>query len=143
MEATGNFHHEVVDSAAVKADTLLDDTQPLHPADGVFHSYPARGVSLVLLLVLIAQFATTRFLDRLHLPDLCNRESLKAKVLQQHAAFGQLVVRKVGDALVRRPTLLGSAEIEDGEERVHKQEVFDRVEALLAAKVALLVREVD
>lgn len=143
MEATGHFHHEVSTTATVKTNTILDDTQPLHSTHRVLDTHPPSGVGRVCRLLLIAQFATLRLLDRFYDLDTSNCEGQEAKVLQQDATFGQLVVGKIGDTLVRRPALVRPAEIEDRQERVHKEEVFDRVEALFAAEVALLVLLVD
>lgn len=143
METTGHFHHEVAYAAAVKTNTILDDTQALHSAHRVFYSYAASSKGRVQRFLLIAEFATLRLLERLHDLDTRNREGQKAKVLQQEAAFGQLVVGKIGDTLVGSPALVGPAEIEHRQERVHKEQVLDRVEALLAAVVAPLVFLVD
>lgn len=143
MKPTGHFHYEVTNTTAVQANTVLDDTQALHSANCVVYAHPASGVHLVDSLLLIGQFTAARFLDGLLDLDPINREGQKAKVLEQDAALRQLVVSEVGNALVRHSALLRTTQVEHAQERIHEKEVFDRVEALLAAVVAPLVFLVD
>jgi hypothetical protein len=143
VEATGNFHHEVATTAAVKANTVLDTTQPFDPAHRVLYSHPPSGVGRVCRLLLVGQAATTRLLEWLLHLDALNREGQKAEVLEQDTAFCSSVVGKVGDAFVSHSALLRPAEEENSQKRVHEKEVFDRVEPLLTAVVSALVLVVD
>jgi hypothetical protein len=100
VEATGNFHHEIPHAAAVKANTVLDTTQSLDPANRVFDSHPPSRVELVRRLLLIGQAAAARLLEGLLYFDPIHGEGEKAKILEQDTAFGQVVVGEVRDALI-------------------------------------------
>ncbi len=139
MERTRHFPYEVSETTAVKTKTVLDDAKALHAAHRGFHSYPASGVGLIRCLLLDAQVATTRLLEGRHHLNASTREGQQATVLEQAAALREVVIGEVRDALVCETALVRTAEVEHAQERIHEEEGFDRVEALVAAVVALLM----
>lgn len=83
-----------------------------------------------------------RLLEGLKHLDPVECEGQNAKVPEQLAPCGQLIVGKVGDLLVGFATFLGTAQIQDHERGMYQEEVFDRVEAFLAAVEILLLSRI-
>jgi hypothetical protein len=135
VERTRHFPYEVSETTAVKTKTVLDDAKALHAAHRGFHSYPASGVGLIRCLLLDAQVATTRLLEGRHHLNASTREGQQATVLEQAAALREVVIGEVRDALVCETALVRTAEVEHAQERIHEEEGFDRVEALVGAVV--------
>jgi hypothetical protein len=53
VEATGNFHHKVMDSAFMEPDALLDHPNSLDATDRMLDANPSCCVSLICGLLLL------------------------------------------------------------------------------------------
>ena len=139
MQPAGHFHHEVTDPASPEADAVLDHAAALDAAIDVLDPYAATGVRLIRVFLLLGEFPTAWLFDRLQHLDAIKQEGEKAQVLQQLAAFRQLVVGKIGNPFIGRTAFKRPTHKEDAEHRVHEQEVFNGVTLFLATIVALLL----
>ncbi len=135
METDGDFHDQVANATSVEADAVLDHPTALHTTNRVFDPNPPASKGLVCRFLLDGQFTAARLLEGLKHLDPVEREGQKAKILEQLAPFRQLIIGKVSDVLVGFTALLGAAQIQNHQRSIYEQEVFDRVEAFLAAAV--------
>jgi hypothetical protein len=143
VEGAGNFHDQVTDTPAPEADTLLDHTTALDTTVDVFDANPPSGQGLISRFLLLAQRAAPWLLERLEDFYSIKGEGQKAQILEQLTAVRQLVVSKVGDALVMDATFKRTAQEEDVECGLDQEDVFERVELFLAAiKAGLFSRVV-
>src|SRR6266571_2121294 len=88
---------------------------------------------LVGQLLFQRQFLAAGFLGGHEDLHLRKRKRQKTQVLQQPTPRGQGIRRRVGNGLVMDATAIGVAEEKDEEQRMHEQDIFDRVVFFLAA----------
>src|SRR6266852_4029569 len=83
--------------------------------------------------LLQCEILAARFLGRHEDLHLGQRERQEAQILQQLASRGQGIRRRVGNRLVMDAAAVGVAQKEDDEQRIHEQDIFDRVVLFLPA----------
>lgn len=115
MEGAGDFHDQIANTPAPEADALFDHATALDTTVDVFDTNAPAGQGLIGCFLLLAQLTAPRLLERLDDFYSIEGEGQKAEILKQLTALRQLVVGKVGDALVVDPTFKGTAQEEDAE----------------------------
>ena len=116
----------------------MDDATALDTAVHVLNAHATAGDAPIRAFLGAAQGPAPRlpgWHDDLHLIE-CERQ--EAQILEQPAARGQRVRRRIGNALIVGATSIGVTQKEDRERGIDQQHVFDRVALVLAAITARL-----
>src|SRR5712691_2716704 len=83
--------------------------------------------------LLQGEILATGFLGRHEDLHLGQRERQEAQLLQQPTPGGQGIRRRVGNRLLMDAAAVGVAQKENDEQRIHEQDIFDRVVLFLPA----------
>src|SRR5712691_10695724 len=133
MQGTAEFHHEIADTLLPQADPVLHDTAALDTAIDMLDPRSTLVQGLVRPLLLQRELLATGLLRRHEDLHVGQRERQEPKILQEPAPRGQRIRRRVGNGLIMSATTIGVTEKEDEEQRIHEQDIFDRVVLFLPA----------
>jgi hypothetical protein len=133
MQGTAKFHHEIADAVLPQPDPVFDDAAALDAPVDMLDPQPTVMQGLVGQLLCQGAFLAAGFLGRHEDLDLGQRERQEAQVLQQPTPGGQGIRRRVSNRLIMDAAAVGVAQKEDDEQRMHEQDIFDRVVLCLPA----------
>jgi hypothetical protein len=142
MQRTADFHHQVTDTGFPEAAAVVDDAAAFDAAvDRLDADTPAGNAPIGGFLR--ARAGPAPRLPRRHDDvDSVERERQEAQILEQPAARGQRVRRRIGKALIVGATSLSVTQKEDRERGIDQPHVFDRVALFRAAIIARLFRRI-
>jgi len=127
VQGTTDFHHQIADALLPQADAVLHDATALDTAVDMLNAQPAVVQRLVGPVLLPCELLAARLLGRHEDLDLGQGKRQEAQVLQQPTSRGQGIWRRVSNGLIMDATAIGVAQEEDDEQRIHSQDIFDRV----------------
>ena len=138
MPRTADVHDQIADARLPQTIRIVDDATALHATVDVLNAHTTAGDAPIRAFLGAAQSPAPRlpgWHDELHVIE-CERQ--EAQILEQPAARGQRVRRRLGNALIVGATSIGITQQEDRERGIDQQHGFDRVALVLAAITARL-----
>src|SRR6266851_1803438 len=133
VQGTAEFHHQIADTLLPQADPVLHDTAALDTAIDMLDPQSTLVQGLVRPLLLQRELLATGLLRRHEDLHVGQRERQEPQILQEPAPRGQGIRRRVGNWLIMSAATIGVTEKEDEEQRIHEQDIFDRVVLFLPA----------
>ena len=142
MQGTADFHHHVAYAVFPHPDRLFQHTTAFDTAIHMFDTHPASRELPVDRFLCGGQFFSTRLLRRLEDLHACQREPLKAEVLQQLTPRWQRIRRHIGQAFIVHTARGGFTQEHNAHRGIDQQEVFQHMALFLAAITRFLFNRV-
>src|SRR5712692_1384749 len=133
VQGTTEFHHQIADALLPQTDPVFHHATTLHTTVHMLDPEPPLVERLVGPLLLHGQLRTAWLLRRHQALHLREREGQEAQILQQPTPGRKRVGGGLRDAQIMGTAAVGVAQKEDDEQRIHEQDIFDRVVLFLPA----------
>jgi hypothetical protein len=133
VQGTAELHHQITDVLLPQAHPVFHNPTALDAAVDMLNREPPLVEYLVGPFLLQGQLPTAGLLRRHEDCHLRERERQEAQILQQPTPSREGVGGGLCDAQIMHTTAIGIAQKENDEERIHEQDIFDRVILFLPA----------
>ena len=142
MQRTADFHHQIVHARLPQSACVLDDATALDAAVDVLDAHAATCDPPIRRFLRPRELPAPGFLHGHDNLDLIERERQEAEILEQPAACGQGIGRRVCNPLVVGAAPVSRAQEQDRERGIDEQHVFHRVAFFLTAITARLLSRI-
>ena len=142
MQRTADFHHQIVHARLPQSACVVDDATALDAAVDVLDAHAATCDPPIRRFLRPRELPASGFLHGHDDLDLIERERQEAKILEQPAACGQGIGRRVCNPLVVGAAPVSLAQEQDRERGIDEQHVFHRVAFFLTAITARLLSRI-
>ena len=142
MQRTADLHHQIVHARFPQSARVLDDATALDAAVDVLDAHAATRDPPISRFLRPRELPAPGFLHGHDDLDLVERERQEAEILQQPAACGQGIGRRVCNPLVVGAAPVSLTQEQDRERGIDEQHVFHRVAFFLTAITARLLSRI-
>jgi hypothetical protein len=142
MQRTADFHHQIMHTRFSQTARVLDNAAALDAAVDVLDTNPATRDPPIDRFLRPRELPTPGLLHGHDDLDLVERERQEAEILEQSAACGQGIGRRVCNPLVVGTAPVRVAQEQDREHGIDEQHVFHRVAFFLTAITARLLSRI-